>query len=62
MTVEGTGKGLAAVDKYYQDYSYRARELKSQGKKIMGYLCAYVPLEIVAAAGFIPFRIKGEVA
>jgi len=61
MPVEGTGKGLATVDKYYQDYSYRARELKSQGKKIMGYLCAYVPLEIVAAAGFIPHRIKGNV-
>jgi len=61
MSVEGDGKGLATVDKYYQDYGYRARELKSQGKKIIGYLCAYVPLEILAAAGFIPFRIKGDV-
>ncbi len=54
-------QGLATVDKYYRDYGCRARELKSQGKKIMGCLCAYVPLEIVAAAGFIPFRIKGDV-
>lgn len=54
-------KGLAAVDKYYQNYDLRARELKSQGKKIIGYLCAYVPLEMITAAGFIPFRIKGSV-
>lgn len=62
MPVEGTaGKGLATVDKYYQDYGGRARELKKQGKKIIGYLCAYVPLEMITAAGFIPFRIKGSV-
>ncbi len=53
--------GLAAVDNYYKNYGCRARELKEQGKKIMGYLCALVPLEIVSAAGFSPFRIKGDV-
>ena len=62
MPVEGAaGNGLATVDKYYQDYGGRARELKKQGKKIIGYLCAYVPLEMITAAGFIPFRIKGNV-
>ena len=61
MPVEDTGSGLAAVDEYYQDYSSRARELKKQGKQIIGYLCAFVPLEIVTAAGFVPFRIKGDV-
>ncbi len=54
-------KGLAAVDKYYQDYGCRARELKGQGKKIIGYLCAFTPLELISAAGLIPFRIKGNV-
>lgn len=62
MPVEATaGNGLATVDKYYQDYGYRARELKTQGKKIIGYLCAYTPLEMITAAGFMPFRIKGNV-
>jgi len=61
MPEEGAGRGLAAADRYYQDYGCRARELKRQEKKIIGYLCAYVPLEIIAAAGFIPFRIKGNV-
>ena len=61
MSAEATGSGLALVDKYYDDYGCRARELKGEGKKIVGYLCAFVPLEIIAAAGLIPFRIKGSV-
>jgi benzoyl-CoA reductase subunit C len=56
-----TGKGLSLVEKYYQDYGSRARELRGQGERIMGYLCAFVPVEILTAAGFIPFRIKGDV-
>jgi benzoyl-CoA reductase subunit C len=61
MPGEVTGGGLTAVDKYYQDYGSRARELKKQGKQIIGYLCAFTPVEIIAAAGFVPFRIKGDV-
>jgi bzd-type benzoyl-CoA reductase N subunit len=61
MPGKAAGVGLAAADKYYQDYGYQARELKRQGKRIMGYLCAYVPVEMLTAAGFIPFRIKGDV-
>jgi len=52
--------GLSLVDKCYRDYGARAGELKGQGKGIMGYLCAFVPLEIITAAGFIPFRIIGD--
>lgn len=58
---KGTGKGLVAAERFYQDYGGRARELKKQGKKIIGYLCAFTPVEIITAAGFIPFRIKGDV-
>jgi len=61
MPGEVTGGWLAAADNYYQDYGSRARELKKQGKPIIGYLCALTPVEIIAAAGFIPFRIKGNV-
>jgi len=56
-----TPSGLTLVEKYYSDYGSRARELKQQGRRFIGYLCAYVPLEIISAAGFIPFRIKGNV-
>lgn len=53
--------GLELGDKYYQEYGSRARELKKGGTKIIGYLCAFTPVEIIAAAGFVPFRIKGDV-
>ncbi len=56
------GNGLATAAKYYEDYGCRARELKDQGRRIMGYLCAYSPVEIMHAAGFVPFRIKGSVS
>ena len=32
---------------------------KSQGKKVLGYNCTYMPEEIVHAAGILPFRIRG---
>jgi len=51
---------LAKVDKYYQDYGLRARELHNEGKKIIGYICSLVPLEIITAAGCVPFRIRGD--
>lgn len=57
----GNGNGLATVDKYYENYGCRARELKMQGKKIIGYLCACAPVEMITAAGFIPFRLKGDI-
>jgi len=57
----GEAKGLALADKYYSDYGSRARELKKQGQRIMGYICALAPVEIISAAGFVPFRVKGDV-
>ncbi len=56
-----SGKGLELVEKYYGDYGCRAKELKRRGKKIMGYLSALGPLEIITAADFMPIRIKGDV-
>ena len=44
MPAEGNTSGLTAVEQYYQDYGSRAREMKKQGQRIIGYLCAYTPL------------------
>jgi benzoyl-CoA reductase subunit C len=52
---------LNIVEKYYQDYGLRAKELKQEGKKIIGYVCSFVPLEIISASGCTPFRIRGNV-
>lgn len=37
-------------------FIYNAR---SSGKKIIGYFCSYMPLELFHAAGVIPYRIRG---
>lgn len=37
----------------------KACELKSRGEKLIGYLCAYCPEEIVRASGLTPVRIFG---
>jgi len=52
---------MAMVERYYTDYGCRARELKEEGRRVIGYLCAFTPVEIITAAGCIPFRIKGDV-
>jgi benzoyl-CoA reductase subunit C len=62
MTDFGNGNGLATADKYYSQYGLRAKELKSSGKKIIGYLSALGPVEIMTAAGVVPFRLKGNVS
>jgi benzoyl-CoA reductase subunit C len=52
---------LATVERYYKDYGLRAKELKEERKKVIGYVCSFVPLEIITAAGCIPFRVRGNV-
>ena len=54
--------GLAKAEKYYSDYGARARELKDSGKKVIGYLSALCPVEILTAAGVVPIRLKGSVS
>ena len=38
----------------------RFRELSGQGKRSIGYLCTYAPVELIHAAGFLPIRISGH--
>jgi benzoyl-CoA reductase subunit C len=52
---------LLKIETYYQNYGLRARELKDQGQKVIAYLCSLVPVEIITAAGCVPFRIRGDV-
>jgi len=55
-------RGLATVEKYYTQYGSRAQELKAAGRKVIGYLTAMGPVEILTAAGVVPFRLKGNVS
>jgi benzoyl-CoA reductase subunit C len=52
---------LDTVERYYTDYGLRARELNAEGKKVIGYMCSFVPLEMITAAGCIPFRVRGNI-
>jgi len=52
---------MSKVDRYYEDYGLRARELSREGKKVIGYICSFVPLEMITAAGCIPFRVRGNI-
>ena len=56
---QGNLKGLAKAADIYKNRDGRARELKAQGKKILGYICAYPPLEMLTAMDYVPFRVLG---
>ena len=62
MTAFQDGKGLATAEKHYSHYGAMAKELKAEGKKIIGYLSALCPVEIMTAAGVVPIRMVGNVS
>lgn len=53
-------KGLDRVREIYQDRAHRAKELKAEGKQVMGYLCLYPVLEMLTAVDLAPYRILGD--
>ena len=52
-------KGLERAKQLYVKRGSRAKELKEGGRKIIGYLCAFPPIELITAAGLIPYRVTG---
>lgn len=57
---EVKNKGLSLAKGIYQDRSKRIKELRAEGKKVMGYLCLYPVVEMMTALDLIPYRIFGE--
>lgn len=53
-------KGLARAKELYQNRSQRAKELKAEGKKVIGYFCLYPVLEMFTAFDIVPYRILGD--
>ncbi len=62
MTDTQRESALALTAKYYRDYGVRARQLRDTGSKVIGYLSALCPVEIITAAGVVPLRLKGNVS
>jgi bcr-type benzoyl-CoA reductase subunit C len=58
--VTEAGQGLAKVREIYQDRPRRVKELREQGKKVMGYLCLYPVVELMTALDLVPYRILGD--
>jgi len=54
-------KGLSKARELYLNRSQRARELKAAGKKIIGYPCVYVPLEMLTALDLVPYQTCGDI-
>jgi benzoyl-CoA reductase subunit C len=53
-------QGLAKAEQIYQNRDRKAKKLKSEGKKIIGYLCSFTPVEMITAADLVPYRITGS--
>lgn len=60
--VIATTRGLSKAHEVYADRGLRVRELRKAGKKIIGYICLYPPVEIITALGFVPFRVFGDMS
>lgn len=58
--VEVTNTGLSRVKEICRDRSQRVKELKAEGKPVIGYLCIYPVLEMMTAFDMIPYRIFGD--
>ena len=57
---EKENQGLARARDIYQDRTHRVKELKAEGKKVLGYLCIYPALEVFTALDIVPYRIFGD--
>jgi benzoyl-CoA reductase subunit C len=55
-----TQHGLARAREIYENRAQRAKELKSDGRTVMGYLCIYPPLEMLTALDMVPYRVFGD--
>jgi len=52
---------LEEVKELCQNRDRRVKELKGEGRKVIGYFCCYAPIEILTAANLVPYRILGNI-
>ena len=53
-------KGLERARELYANRGLRAKELREKGNKVVGYICCFPPVELITAAGLVPYRITGS--
>ncbi len=54
-------KGISRAQEICRFRGVRAKELANRGDRIIGYFCSYTPVEVLTAAGIVPYRIQGKV-
>jgi bzd-type benzoyl-CoA reductase N subunit len=53
--------GLGRVKAMTDDNRFdRAKELRAQGRHVFGYVCCFVPLEMLTALDIVPIRLLGD--
>jgi len=62
LMAEEVSQGLTRAKEIYQDRTRRVRELKTEGKKVIGYLCIYPVVEMLTALDLVPYRILGDIS
>ena len=58
--VANTGRGLARAREIYENRDAHAKHLKSEGNRIIGYVCIYPMIEMITASDMVPYRIFGD--
>lgn len=58
--MSGKSEGLSKAREIYLNRSQRVRDLKAAGKKIIGYPCVYIPLEMLTALDVVPYETCGD--
>jgi benzoyl-CoA reductase/2-hydroxyglutaryl-CoA dehydratase subunit BcrC/BadD/HgdB len=53
-------RALETMQAAYRDRGHAARDWKQAGGQVVGFVCDNVPAELIAAAGFFPFRLSGD--
>jgi len=59
--VEVANQGLTRAKEVCQDRLQRAKELKAEGGKVVGYFTIYSPIEMLTAFDLVPIHIFGDI-
>ena len=58
--IEVGSQGLNRVKEIYQDRTHRVKELKAEGRKVIGYFHIYPVLEMLTALDLVPYGMSGD--
>jgi len=58
--MEAYSQGLSRAKEIYQERTSRVKQLKKEGRKVIGYLDIYPVTEMLTALDLVPYRIMGD--